>query len=102
VAVQPSFAETGGGGAIESAACGLPVIASRTGGLQDTVSDGITGFLIEPGDSDELGKRIMDFRENPIVREEMGRAGRNHIVQNYGWDNTIERYIKMYSSLMQK
>jgi len=102
VAVQPSFAETGGGGAMESAACGLPVVASRTGGLQDTVNDGVTGFLVKPGDAEELGQKIKLFMENPSLRKEMGTAGRNYILKNFGWDEITERYVKLYASLMER
>ena len=102
VAVQPSFAETGGGGAMESAACGLPVVASRTGGLQDTVNDGVTGFLIKPGDAEVLGQKIKVFMENPSLRKGMGIEGRNYIMKNFGWDEITERYVKLYASLMER
>ena len=102
VAVQPSFAETGGGGAMESAACGLSVIASRTGGLQDTVNDGVNGFLIQPGDVEELSQKIKLLMENPGLRREMGEAGRNYIMKNFDWDEIAESYIKLYTTLIKR
>ena len=102
VAVQPSFAEAGGGAVMEWSACGLSVIASRTGGLQDLVMDNITGFLIEPGDSEGLSQRIMELIENQSLRKEMGEAGRNRMVENYSWDEIVEKYLKVYSNLIQK
>ncbi len=44
--------------AIEAMASGTPVVASRLGGLAEVVVDGETGFLVEPGDTDELGARL--------------------------------------------
>jgi glycosyltransferase involved in cell wall biosynthesis len=102
VAVQPSLAEGGPLGTMESAACGLPVVASRTGGLQDMVDDGVTGFLIKPGDAGELGQKIKIFMENPNLRKEMGTASRNYIIKNFGWDEITEKYVKLYASLMKR
>ncbi len=100
--VQPSFAETSGIGTMESAACGLPVVASRTGGLQDTVSDGINGFLIQPGDAEELSQKIKLLMENPGLGKEMGIAGRNYIMKNFSWDDITEKYVNLYTSLIEK
>ena len=102
VAVQPSFAEGGPLGTMESAACGLPIVASRTGGLQDMVNDGVTGFLIKPGDAEELGQKIKVFMESPNLRKEMGTASRSYIVKNFGWDEITERYVKLYAGLMER
>jgi glycosyltransferase involved in cell wall biosynthesis len=87
---------------MESAACGLPVVASRTGGLQDMVNDGVTGFLIKPGDAEELGQKIKVFMENPNLRKEMGTASRNYIIKNFSWDEITERYVKLYTSLVER
>jgi glycosyltransferase involved in cell wall biosynthesis len=102
VAVQPSFAETSGIGAMEAAACGLPLVVSRTGGLQDTVNDGVTGFLVKPGDAKELCQKIKLSMENPDLRKEMGTSGRNYIKRNFGWDEIAEKYIEFYSTLIKK
>jgi glycosyltransferase involved in cell wall biosynthesis len=102
VAVQPSLAEGGPLGTMESAACGLPVVASRTGGLQDMVDDGVTGFLIKPGDAAELRQKIKVLMENPRLRGEMGTASRNYIMKNFSWDEITEKYVKLYTSLMKQ
>ena len=99
VAVQPSLAEGGPLGTMESAACGLPVVASRTGGLQDMVDDGVTGFLIKPGDAGELGQKIKVLMENHNLLNKMGTASRNYIMKNFGWDEITEKYVKLYASL---
>ena len=101
-AVFPSFADAGPLAPMESAACGLPVVASRTGGLQDTVEDGVTGFLIKPGDAEELSQKIKVLLEDPGLAKEMGTAGRDYIMKNFGWDEITEKYVKLYASLMER
>ncbi|MBN1153244.1 MAG: glycosyltransferase family 4 protein [Dehalococcoidia bacterium] len=100
VAVQPSFAESGGGFAMEAAACGLSVIASRTGGLQDVVVDGKTGLLVQPGSAAQLARSIALFAENRELRRSCGEAGRNHIVEHFRWEATAERYALLYNEVL--
>lgn len=88
-------------GTMEAAACGLPVVASRTGGLQDMVDDGVTGFLIEPADAGELGQKIRMLMESRALREEMGAAGRDYTMRNFGWDEITEKYTKLYASVLK-
>ena len=100
VAVLPSFSESGGGGAMEPSACGIPVVASRTGGLQDTVVDQHTGFLVTPGNREELYKKIKIFMEHPDLAKKMGENGRNYMKNRYDWDGIAEKYIDLYSKLI--
>jgi glycosyltransferase involved in cell wall biosynthesis len=66
------------------------------------VDDGVTGFLIKPGDAGELGQKIKVFMENPSLRKEMGTASRNYIMKNFSWDEITEKYVKLYASLMKR
>jgi glycosyltransferase involved in cell wall biosynthesis len=60
-------------------ASGLPVLASDIGGMRELVADGVTGFLVPPGDSKALADRIERLLAEPALRERMGRAGRESI-----------------------
>lgn len=81
--VMPSYSEGLPRACLEALACGTPVIASKVGGVPELVLDGKTGFLIEPGNVDQLVERIEELLENPKLAEEMGRKGRAHVVKNY-------------------
>lgn len=79
---------------LEAAALGLPIIASRTGGIEDIVHDGETGLLVNPDSADELVQAIIRLLNNPEQARELGRAAqalvkaefvasfRNHL---FGW-----------------
>ena len=61
---------------VEAMASGIPVIASRIGGLPFTVNDGVTGLLFEPGDPADLARQIARLLDDPALRRRMGLAGR--------------------------
>lgn len=59
----------------EAMAAALPVIAPRVGGVPESVSDGVTGFLVRPGDNKDMAERIVTLSKHPDLRLTMGRAG---------------------------
>jgi glycosyltransferase involved in cell wall biosynthesis len=83
VFVLPSLAETFGIAAVEASAAGLPVIASRIGGLQDIVRDGESGFLVEPGDVGALAAALSRLASDADLRARMGARGREHAEQRF-------------------
>ena len=92
VVVVPSvWEEPFGLVAVEAMATGVPVCASRVGGLADIVRDGETGFLFAPGDAAELADRLDLLLNDAALRGRMGAAGRRVAEQEYDWDVIIER-----------
>jgi glycosyltransferase involved in cell wall biosynthesis len=77
---------------VEAMAAGLPVIASRIGGLPYTVTDGVTGSLCEPGDHVDLAAKIEQLLDEPELRREMGLAGRRRFDADFTRETVIERY----------
>jgi len=77
---------------VEAMAAGVPVIASRIGGVPYTVSDGVTGLLCEPGDPVDLAAKIARLLDDPDLRREMGLAGRRRFEADFTWETVIERY----------
>ncbi|MGE0766687.1 MAG: glycosyltransferase family 4 protein [Hyphomicrobiaceae bacterium] len=76
VFVLPTGAEAFGIAAAEASASGLPVVATRTGGLVDIVADGETGYLIPPGDDAALLQQLRNLTANAELRQDMARAAR--------------------------
>jgi glycosyltransferase involved in cell wall biosynthesis len=93
ICVFPSvWPEPFGRVAVEAMTAGKPVIASRIGGLKDIVVDGKTGFLVKPGDADELAKKIDILLDNPKLRDSMGKNGRERAERFYDWNTIIKKY----------
>jgi glycosyltransferase involved in cell wall biosynthesis len=87
ICVVPSvWREPFGIAAVEAMAAGRPVVASRSGGLEGIVEDGVTGFLVEPGNAAELAGRLAQLAADPDLRGRMGRAGREKAGREYSWD----------------
>ncbi len=77
VVVHPSICEeTFGLVPLEAMALGRPVVASRSGGIPEVISDGQTGVLVTPRDATELARAVCELLGDPARRERMGAAGR--------------------------
>ena len=95
VFVMPSGGETFGIAAVEAAACGLPVVATRVGGFSDIVVDGETGFLVRPGSGDALADRLQRIVGDSDLRRRMGNAGRRRVERDFDADRNAERIIEV-------
>ena len=85
--VVPSvWYETFGLVAVEAMSRGIPVIASRIGGLQELVRDGETGLLFDPGNADDLAGKMLRLWEDPALCGRMGKAAREYVRQRYSED----------------
>jgi glycosyltransferase involved in cell wall biosynthesis len=81
--------------AIEAMAAGLPVILARTGGTDDIICDGETGYLIEVGDQQALMERLETLLVNPEQRLLMGLAARRDAEQRYDVRANIHRTVQI-------
>ena len=95
ICVIPSLCEEPFGMvATEAMACGKPVVASKAGGLRDSIEDGVTGFHFPPDDADTLSEKINILLDDPSLREKMGRAGRERAVRLFDWDRIVDFYCE--------
>ena len=100
--VVPSvWFETFGLVAAEAMAHGLPVIASRIGGLPEVVEHGVSGLLVNPGDSDDLARAMRLLWENPSLCRQMGEAARRRAIQQFSDDIYYERLMAVYQTARQ-
>jgi glycosyltransferase involved in cell wall biosynthesis len=86
--------------ALEAMASGTPVIASRLDGLPEVVRDGETGFLVTPGDVDELRDRLAQLLGDPALAARMGRRGRELVLEQFTWDACAQRCLAAYEELL--
>src|SRR4051794_14151485 len=84
----PTLAEAVGVVNMEAMATGLPVVSSRLMGVPELVEDGVSGLLVEPGDSDGLAEALRTLAGDPKMRRQMGEAGRRKVEAEF--DATAE------------
>jgi D-inositol-3-phosphate glycosyltransferase len=99
VCVVPSFYETFGMVALESMACGTPVIAARVGGLAATVADGQTGYLVPWHCPEPYTERLEVMLGNDGLRGILGQAARAS-VQRFTWPRVAERLLQVYEEAL--
>jgi glycosyltransferase involved in cell wall biosynthesis len=100
--VLPSSNEGTPVSAIEALAAGRPVVATRVGGVPDVVEEGKDGFLVEPGATEELADRLAQLARDPVLREQMGRAGRERVLPRYAVDRLVDDVDRLYRSLLSE
>ncbi len=101
VCVLPSLYESFGMVALEAMACGSPVIASRVGGLNNTIRHGKTGFLIPEGNAAALAEKIDLFLQDDSLRNRMGRNGVQH-AKKYSWENIADQITSLYRQVLSR
>ena len=84
--------------ALEAMAFGKPIIASNTGGYPDLIDNGITGFLIEPRNSDQIAKRIIQILSDDELAKSMGRNARKKVELEFGREKHINGLLEIYNN----
>ena len=101
VQVAPSTGfEPLGLAAVEAMMRGLPVVASRLGGLSEVVTSGVTGLLVEPNDPRQLANALITLLGDRATCERMGACGREVAQRTFSQDAYVERLLAMYQTLV--
>jgi glycosyltransferase involved in cell wall biosynthesis len=99
VLVNPSFSESFGMTVVEAMAAGRPVVATRVGGMTETVESGRTGYLVEPGDVDGLAAAIVGVLARPDRGAALGLAGRERALRLFSWEARVHTLAGLYERL---
>ena len=100
VYVQPSLAEGFGISVLEAMASGLPVVATRVGGLPEVVLEGETGFLVSPSNPEELADRMSRFAGAPELRDRLGERGRTLALTEFSAERETSDILSAYEKLL--
>ena len=100
--VFPSVFEALGIALVEAAACGLPAVASRTGGIVDVVEDGVSGRLVAPGDAAALAEALLGLSGDAALRSRMGREARAIALARFDERDGLERYRALFREVSSR
>jgi glycosyltransferase involved in cell wall biosynthesis len=101
IAVQPSLSENLGG-TIESLLMECPTVATRVGGLTDSIVDGETGILVEPSNPGSLAEGILRLLRDPVSARQYGAAGRRRMLARFTLRRTADSLAGLYRAKLQQ
>jgi glycosyltransferase involved in cell wall biosynthesis len=87
---------------LEAMAAGLPVVATRVGGVPEVVVDGVTGLLVPPRDPEAFSKAILKLLQDPDLRQKMGQAGRERVMEHFSAERMVQDTEALYQQLLSE
>ena len=98
----PSYREGFGSVIIESAACGIPTVASRIYGITDAVVDNVTGLLFEPRDIKDLERKLLLLVQSPNLCQQLGKASQERAISEFSEHILINALGDLYNDILSK
>ena len=84
----------------EAMAAGKPVVAMDVGGIRYMVQDGVTGYLVPPGDTQAMAERVVRILEDETLRRTMGEAARKEALQRFHPDLVARKTLAVYEKIL--
>ena len=100
--VLPSLAEGISNTILEAMASGLPVVATHVGGNSELVVEGQTGALVPPANPDAMADALQRYIEDPALRHQQGRQGRQRIEHEFNLAYMVQRYLSVYDDVIKE
>ncbi|WP_419663465.1 glycosyl transferase, family I [Desulfosarcina variabilis str. Montpellier] len=95
--VMPSSSEGLGVALLEALSCGLPVVATRVGGIPEIIKDGINGILVSPNSPNEIADAIMELHQITFAhKEKMAKANRKKIEEDFNVFHQAEKLLQFF------
>jgi glycosyltransferase involved in cell wall biosynthesis len=97
--VLPSHTEGLPNVVLEACAAAVPVVATAVGGTPEVIEDGVSGYLIGPGDAKALAGRVRDLLASEDLRREMGFQGRQRVLEDFSFPAQAQQYRELFAEL---
>ncbi len=98
--VLPTLHETLSGALLEASVAGLPLIASRTGGIPEIILDQYNGMLVTPGNSSEIVNALKNMIDNKSMREEMGKNAKKRVQEKFSSRSIDSKLDNLYKHIL--
>jgi len=100
VFLLPSTSEGFSISTIEAMACGLPVVATRSGGPEEIITPDVDGYLVPPASGESIAATIRDLAADPDRRRRLGAAARDTVERRFSLDAMIRAYRDLYEEVL--
>ena len=100
ILVMPSLREGLGIALLEAMCVGVPVVATRVGGIPEIVEHGRTGLLVPPGDVQALSEAVSLLVEDEALGRDMGEEGHSHVVKHFSMEQMVGKTLKVYQGVL--
>jgi glycosyltransferase involved in cell wall biosynthesis len=100
--VLPSLWEGFGTAIVEALACGVPVVASKVGGIPEIIEDGMNGILVPPGRSRPLAQAIIGSLDDPSLGRDMVYRGVRKVIETFSVGKMVETMARIYSQMLSR
>ena len=87
---------------MEAMAAGLPVVSTAVGGVPELVRDRETGLLVPSEDAEALTRAVQALVDDPVRRQAMGAAARQHAIAHFDIRHTVRMYEELYERLLAR
>lgn len=101
IVTLPSYREGLPKSLIEACAVGRPIVTTNAPGCKECVDEGINGFLVPVGDSDQLAQKIKLLIDDAVLRKEFGTNSRIKAEKEFSIDNVVNQTLNLYTKVMQ-
>ncbi len=102
IALHPALSEGICGAALQAQSCGVPVIASRVGGLPEAVAEDVSGLLVSPGDADQLSRALLRLLGDETLRQRLGDAGPGHVAERFSISAMVQGNLQVYREVIDR
>jgi glycosyltransferase involved in cell wall biosynthesis len=100
--ISSSVREPFGRTLLEAMACGVPVVATRSGGPEEILVDGDNGFLVEVGDAAAIAERVARLLDDQTLAQQIGLAGRETVEAQFQLADTVNGVVESFEQALRR